>query len=177
MSSPWAASEWKVPLTGGGSLRQVEEGIRARPTVLHRGPFVHIPKFVTPPLFSLYAIPFLCSCCQSCPLTLLCTHTHTYKHTSNCCPPFFYCRQGSLIFSREEKHVVNSAALSPGLWQGLSVMEPQIQTGSPRSGTSCCCVSCICGNSAQMFGCILMLWCSCESWYRFSPFARWCIKV
>lgn len=99
-------------------------------------------------------------------------YTHTYKHTSNCCPPFFYCRQGSLIFSREEKHVMNSAALSPGLWQGLSVMEPQIQTGSPRSGTSCCCVSCLCGNSAQMFGCILMLWCSCESWYQFSPFAR-----
>ncbi len=72
---------------------------------------------------------------------------------------------------------MNSAALSPGLWQWRPVMQPQIQTGSPWSGTSCCCVSCLDGNSTQMFGCIIMLWCTCKSWYRFSPFPCWYIHL
>lgn len=63
------------------------------------------PWFITPPLFStllsFYAIPFLCSRCQSCPLTLSCTHMHTYKHTSNCYPVFIVGRDHSFFPGRE----------------------------------------------------------------------------
>lgn len=92
------------------------------------------------------------------PLPILLSDTFMYTHINTHQTAARVLLQAGITHSFQGgKCVVNSVAQSPVHWQWQPVMQPQIQTGSPWSGTSCCFVSCLDENSTQMFSCIIML--------------------
>lgn len=154
MSSP--CSEWQAPLGGavaagrGGRVSACDP-----PATLAQRALCAPLRFITPPLVSALLVRRPLSL-QPLPIPLADTFMYTRINTHQNAARFLL--QAAIAHSFQGgKRVVNSAALSPALWQRQAAMEPQIQTGSPWSGTSCCFVSCLDENSTQMFRCFIML--------------------